>query len=82
VVQKQAIADCNMMLFHTRQVDIGRKTDNSKCWQGSEKAGTLTSSYGNVKWHSHFGEQLVVPQKSNTQLPYDSGISLLGPFSR
>ena len=31
----------------------------------------------NGKWFSHFGKQLTVPQKLNTEIPYDPAIPFL-----
>lgn len=45
----------------------------------ADKLDPLCNVGGNIKWCSHYGKNsMAVLQKSNTELPYDTEILLLG----
>ena len=53
-----------------------QNTDNTKCWQGSEKQKLSFTVGGNAKWYSSSGRELGSLTKLNIHIAYDLAVTL------
>ena len=63
---------------HWSKWPSSKKSINNKYWRGCGQMETLLTSYGNVNWYTHNGEQYGdFFKKLEIKLPYDPAIPLL-----